>query len=207
MDSPHGETDRVSRFDGSQVLFRLAKENAIRARTRGDQADQEAAEGRLGQGSEPRARELDAVIGTITNAQAAAESYANWVHLTAGTTPDRGWNSWIIEWERLPEAAAALDRPTDFALSPEEKELLHEAAAWRNFLMHADRAARERLRARLINDGTLSAAASDADIVALLRADLAERLIDNFEALFRRAQRGTGINAPFTTGTWPGEAL
>jgi len=186
-------------YDGSQVLFRQAKARAIAARRFAQQADQAEAIG--SSGMERRQRERDAVISAIVLTQAAAESYANWVHIQADVTPPR---TWIERWKHLPTAARALGRPAqtttdagpvEITLSDEQEELLKELGAWRNFLLHADARARDRLR-------ELLDLASEQTEVDLLTADLAESLVGRAEELFRWAQRLTGINAPFLDHAW-----
>lgn len=182
-------------YEGSQVLFRQAKAQSIAARRRADDAEAEQADGRSG--VERRQRERDAVILTLILTQGAAEGYANWVHIQAETPLTH--SSWIDRWARLPEAARALGRPNESTLSAEHQTFLERLGAWRNFLLHADSRARDRLRLLLTNGGGLRLGQSEFE---LLNADLAEAVVAEADQLFRWAQDLTGVPAPFLMHAW-----
>lgn len=193
-------------YNGSQVLFRMAKARAISAKKFAAQADSEIAQG--GNGMERRQRERDAVIAVLVFTQGAAEAYSNWVHLEAqrkiehsedpqslSYSPGR---SWIDHWETLPAAAEVLDRPGRAALSAEHKAFLERLGAWRNYLLHADRKARDRLLGQIAPD-------TDPETVSvpdLLTADRAHQVLTDIEPVFGWAQDVTGIQAPFLAGAW-----
>lgn len=181
-------------YDGSQVLFRQAKARAAAARRFAMEASQQQALGRSG--IERRLRERDAVITAVVLTQGAAEGYANWVHLQAGTALSPR-DSWMTRWERLAEAAEKLGRPPEPDLSEEQRDFLNLLGAWRNFLLHADVRARTRLRDLLA--GSLPEGLSEPD---LLTADLAEATLQQAEQIFRWAQNKTGIQAPFLDAAW-----
>jgi hypothetical protein len=176
-------------YDGSQVLFRLACVAALRAREFADQAATE--EHARGQAMERRQRERDQTIQTIVMTQAAAEGYANGVHLRANVAASGGW---IDRWSALPAlSAAAPGSPHQQSRPGLEREL----GAWRNYLLHADALARDRLQLLLLGAGLLRQGQSAVD---LLTADLAERTRDQAAALFRWAEKATRVPAPTTNG-------
>lgn len=182
-------------YDGSQVLFRQAKARTLSARRLAKEAAEERASGRPG--SERQQRERDAVITALVLTQAAAEGYANWVHIQAGTPVNS--SSWIRRWENLPAAAEAMQRPAGAALSDEQRDFLNQLGAWRNALLHADARARDRLQDLLTTTGALRPGTSALD---LLTVDLAESVVTQADELFRCAQDLTGIQAPFLDGAW-----
>jgi hypothetical protein len=190
-------------YDGSQVLFRQAKARSAAARRFAQQASAEQATG--GNGMERRQRERDAVIAALVLAQGAAEGYANWVHIQGGI-PAKG--SWVQRWKNLPAAARALGRPaqaeadgqlTDVTLSSAHEEFLNQLGAWRNFLLHADAKARDRLRDLLSENGGLAPGEHE---ITLLTADLAETTLIRSDEIFRWAQRLTAVQAPFLDHAW-----
>ena len=73
------------RYNGSQVLFRRAVACSAAARDQAERAAQEIAGG--GNGMEPQQRARDAAIETVVLAQAAAESYINWIYVETGAKP------------------------------------------------------------------------------------------------------------------------
>ncbi|WP_049571386.1 hypothetical protein [Streptomyces sp. SBT349] len=184
-------------YDGSQVLFRQAKARALSARRFAKDAAEEQARERSG--IERRQRERDAVIVTVALTQAAAEGYANWVHIQAGTEDNV---SWVKRWEELPTAAEAMGRPAGSVLSTEKREFLNLLGAWRNALLHADARARDRLHEMLTSTGALTSVTSEID---LLTADLAESVVKKADELFRWAQNLTSIQAPFLDHAWVAE--
>ncbi|GAA0965347.1 hypothetical protein [Actinocorallia libanotica] len=184
----------MENYNSSQVMFRLAIVAALRARKRADQAESE--EAIRGQAMERRQRERDETQSTLTQVQAAAEGYINWVHQQAGTEKNV---SWVERWERLPEAATARSRPSDFALPDSHKAYLLEIGAWRNALLHSDSKAKNRLTDLLITQKRLT---PDQSPLVLMTADLAEDVLDRAETLFRWAEKHVGINAPKRNGAW-----
>jgi hypothetical protein len=189
-------TVMVYDYAGHQVLFRQAKARAMAARRFATQADLALSEGRSG--VERQQRERDAVISVLILTQGAAEGYANRVHLEACTTITIK-DTWIRRWEKIADAAGHLDRPTDFALNDDQRGFLTDLGAWRNYLLHADAKACERLYSRLVAVGSLDEATSPVD---LLTADLAETIIHKADRLFRWAEDKTGIQAPFLDAAW-----
>lgn len=190
-------------YDGSQVLFRQAKARSAAARGFAQQADAEQDAG--GNGMERQQREKDAVIATLILAQGAAEGYANWVHIQAGI-PATG--TWVERWKKLPAAARALGRPAkagvggqpiEITLSSAHEEFLNRLGAWRNFLLHADTRARDRLRDLLNESGDL---APGEPQITLLTADLAETTLTRSDEIFRWAQDLTAVQAPFLDHAW-----
>ena len=181
-------------YDGSQVLFRQAKARSAAARKFARQADEELAAG--GSGMERRQREKDAVITTLILAQGAAEGYANWVHIQAGM-PTKG--TWVDRWRNLPAAARSLGRPAQDTLSSAHEEFLHQLGAWRNYLLHADARARDRLHDLLTGNGDLASGETET---TLLTADLAEATLTRSDEIFQWAQRLTAIQAPFLDHAW-----
>lgn len=181
-------------YAGHQVLFRQAKARTVAARRCAIQATEQQ---ELGQtGNERRQRERDAVITTLILIQGAAEGYINWIHHEAGI-PATG--SWIQRWERLPDVAAKHNRSAEFALVDEQRAFLSEIGAWRNYLLHADDRARDRLHGLLASNGNLSESTSPPD---LLTADFAEATLQKADELFRWAQDRTGTQAPFLDSAW-----
>jgi hypothetical protein len=81
-------------------------------------------------GTERKQRERDAVIATLVLAQAAAEGYANWAHIHAGTPVDG--QSWVERWQKLPAAAEAMGRPVGATLADPQCDFLNLLGAWRN---------------------------------------------------------------------------
>lgn len=191
-------------YDGSQVLFRQAKARSLAARRSAQQAEVEEAAG--GNGMERRQREKDAVIATLVLAQGAAEGYANWVHIKAGIPPKD--SSWVKRWKNLPAAARALGRPTqaevngqpeEVTLSSAHEDFLNRLGAWRNFLLHADARARDRLHDQLSENGDLAPGEHE---ITLLTADLAETTLIRSDEIFRWAERLTAVQAPFLDHAW-----
>ena len=154
---------------------------------------------------ERRQREKDAVITALILAQGAAEGYANWAHIQAGV---RAAGTWVNRWKNLPAAARALGRPTQILVDGEQAEVtlstahedfLNELGAWRNYLLHADVRARDRLREMLTGNGDLTPEETET---SLLTADLAETTLNHADELFRWAQSLTAIQAPFLDHAW-----
>ncbi|MDV9168593.1 hypothetical protein R6V09_00345 [Streptomyces sp. W16] len=181
-------------YDGSQVLFRQAKARSLAARRFTKEAAEERERGRSG--IERKQRERDAVIVTVVLTQAAAEGYANWAHIQAGTSAN---GTWVNRWETLPAAAEAIGRPAGSPLSAERRDFLNLLGAWRNALLHADARARDRLHDLLTSTGALTSGTSEID---LLTADLAEAVVKRADELFRWAQDLTSIQAPFLDHAW-----
>ncbi|MBW8482615.1 hypothetical protein [Actinomadura parmotrematis] len=185
-------------YDASQVHFRAALDSARLARLYRREAEAERAAG--GSGVEPGNREADAAIVTVLLTQAAAEAYGSWVHLRAERHP--GFLKWQQAWKEFPQAARALGRSGDFELDPDRAALLLYISRWRNYLMHTDPGCRVKLRDQLVQTEEINEGDGEPQIVALLNAELAERLVADFEKLFRWAQEHTGVSAPFTHGAW-----
>jgi hypothetical protein len=181
-------------YDGSQSSLQTGQGACPRRAAFATEADQQQARG--GDGIERRQRERDNVISTLILAQGAAESYVNWVHITAGLTTK---DSWIKRWENLPASAQVLRRPRSSALSDDHRDFLNRLGAWRNFLLHADSRARDRLRELLISGGDLTVGTSEPN---LLTAALAETVLKQADEVFRWAQHLSGIQAPFLDYAW-----
>jgi hypothetical protein len=148
-------------------------------------------------GTERKQRERDAVIATLVLAQAAAEGYANWAHIHAGTPVDG--QSWVERWQNLPAAAEAMGRPVGATLADPQCDFLNLLGAWRNALLHADARARDRLQALLAANGNSH---PDISMPDLLTVDLAESVIATTDQLFRWGQHLTGVQAPSLGGAW-----
>jgi len=119
---------------------------------------------------ERRLREIDATVETIVLAQAAAEGWIHWAYRIAGIEPScRGW---IPRWQEAPRVIAGAETRH---LEEETLETLRWLNAWRNFLVHNDSMARQRL-ARLVPPG------SEVD---LLTARTAEAVISRMDDAFR----------------------
>jgi hypothetical protein len=71
--------------------------------------------------------------------------------------------------------------------------------AWRNYLLHADVKARDRLRELLTKNGDLAPGEAETD---LLTANMAETTLNRAGELFRWAQHLTAIQAPFLDHAW-----
>jgi hypothetical protein len=181
-------------YDGSQILFRLAIVDTLTARKRAAQAAGELAA--RGQAMERQQRERDSVIRAIIMIQAAAEGYANSVHLRAGRDAK---GPWISRWKNLPRVAETMGRNPGSFLGDHHQEFLEELGAWRQFFLHADKMARDRLRNRLVDSGQLA----DGQLeVELLTADMAAAFLKQADSLFRWAEKVTGITAPNEHGVW-----
>ncbi|MQA35941.1 hypothetical protein [Modestobacter roseus] len=146
------------------MLYRRACATAYQARKRATEA---AETGRF----ERRLRELDAAVETVVLAQAAAEGWIHRAYHLAEVEP-RGAGGWVARWEAAPRAIGG---PGTRDLDAETVRTLRWLSTWRNYLVHDDARARERLRASGI----------DAGSEALhLNADMAQTVIARMDDAF-----------------------
>ncbi|KAB8183916.1 hypothetical protein FH608_048660 [Nonomuraea phyllanthi] len=88
---------------------------------------------------------------------------------------------WQTAWKELPAAAAELERPDDFEISPDQAATLKQLGAWRNYLMHKDPDVRDWLHAAIVAQEHIAPDAGEEAIVNLLNADLARWAVTTFE--------------------------
>lgn len=151
-------------FFPAAMLYRRACATAHQARQRAMEAAQTGRH-------ERRLRELDAVVETIVLAQAAAEGWIHRAYHLADVEP-QGAGGWVGRWQA---ASQAICGPGTRDLDAETVGTLRWLSTWRNYLLHDDARARERLRANGINAG------SEA---AHLTADMAEKVIARMDDAF-----------------------
>jgi hypothetical protein len=152
-------------------------------RARNDQHAEHAATGNR----ERRFREVDAVIETIVLAQAACEGWIYAAYRRArvkhGTKP-----GWVRRWTEAPglicDRDKELDEPPTRALDDSTVETLRLVSRWRNFLLHGDDKARDRLH-KTVQPGT------ETDH---LTAEFAERIIKQVDAAFTDAGSLLGVH-------------
>jgi hypothetical protein len=150
-------------FFPAAMLYRRACATAHQARQRATEA---ARTGR----HERRLRELDAVVETVVLAQAAAEGWIHRAYHLAEVEP--GMGGWVARWQAAPRVIGG---PGTRDLDAETVRTLRWLSTWRNYLLHDDARARERLRAIGIDAG------SEA---ARLTADMAEAVIARMDDAF-----------------------
>lgn len=177
-------------YDPSQVLFRYAKELALRARER-------HAEYRQSGDIERRNREADACLGAVIMAHSALESWINQVRERAGADVRRQGEAWHERWTAyLPAIAEAKGRtPATSAMPANAAEALADLNALRNFPVHADARARDRLETRF---------PGVASFPELLLAESVIPLLLNVDQACRYAEQVIGESAPQLEGAWPG---
>lgn len=127
---------------------------------------------------------MDAVVETIVLAQAAAEGWVHRAYHIVAIRPSRG--SWVARWQRAPHLICG---PDSRELKVETIETLRWLSTWRNYLVHDDEMARDRLHARGVAAGSEGVA---------LTADMAESVIDRMDQAF------TDIGACIGWRTLPG---
>jgi hypothetical protein len=189
----------MHRYNGSEVMFRRARACSLDAH---QQAQLVAAERGNGlNGIEPAQREKDAVIETIILAQAAAESYVNWIFIQADVKPVS--SSWLGRWGGLHRVGEALGRTVEY-LPSEHNRFFKELNAWRNYLVHGDEKAYNVLRSALMMSG--NGEPGDArDVIDRLDSGLASAVIQRARSAFTWAAGQTGINAPSASWLSPTE--
>lgn len=151
-------------FFPAAMLYRRACATAHQARQRATEAAQTGRH-------ERRLRELDAVVETIVLAQAAAEGWIHRAYHLADVEPQRA-GGWVARWQAAPQAICG---PGTRDLDAETGETLRWLSTWRNFLVHDDARARERLRANGFDAGSAA---------AHLTADMAEAVIARMDDAF-----------------------
>jgi hypothetical protein len=129
-------------WHGSQVLYRLALATAARGRRMAEQQQRADVDQR-----ERHFREIDAGMTVVILVQAAIESYANFVYRTQTQPAPAG--GWIARWQGFTAVAVARGVTEDPTLPPHHAETLAEVNSWRNYLVHGDERARDRLRQHL----------------------------------------------------------
>src|SRR4051812_4626101 len=149
-------------FVPAVMLYRRACAMAHQARRRAMQSVETGS-------SERRLREIDATIEAIVLAQAAAEGWIHWAYRLAGIEPSR--RGWIPRWQEAPQAIAGT---ASRELDAKTIETLRWLNAWRNFLVHNDAAARQRL-------ATFVPPGSEVD---LLTAAMADEVISRMDDAF-----------------------
>jgi hypothetical protein len=127
--NPSSATD----FVPAVMIYRRACATAHQARAR---ADEHQSTGR----SERRLREVDAAVETIVLAQAACEGWVHAAYRLAGIDPPQG--GWVARWQAAPRAICG---PGARDLDTTTVESLRWLSRWRNYLVHDDAQARERL--------------------------------------------------------------
>jgi hypothetical protein len=170
-------------FDGSQVLYRLAFASGMRAAARQGEA--------VGAGGdmERSARSFDALIEAVVLLQASAEAWINRLYETnGGAAHGDGWRS---RWAGIGHIAKALDRPQR-SISSGSSDLLDEISVLRNYLMHGDERAKQRLEDW--GDGR--------DLHDILTVEFVTGLFQRAEALWAEARTIAGIQTPSTDRAW-----
>ena len=104
------------------------------------QAQARAAEHLSSGRNERRLREVDAAVETIVLAQAACEGWIHAVYRLADIDPPQG--NWVARWQAAPQAICG---PSVRDLDTGTVESLRWLSRWRNYLVHDDAQARERL--------------------------------------------------------------
>ena len=183
-------------YNGSQVMFRRAQACASDSARHADRAATEIRSGLSG--AEPRQRERDSVIETVILAQAAAESYVNWIYLQADVQPRS--TSWIGRWGGLRAVAIHLGRDA-CSLPSEYSRFFEELNAWRNYLLHGDHRARAALTVALKAQGR-DEITDDAEALHILGSHYAATIIERAGTAFGWAAQRTGIQPPFQASSW-----
>jgi hypothetical protein len=151
-------------FEVSTIVYR----RAVATRRR---AQRMAAEFEETNSMERRLREIDAVLEIIVLAQAACEGWIYFAYRHTKVEPgrDRGWvQRWIDAPRLICDPRRSAGQPPTRGLEQATIEALRRLSAWRNFLLHGDDRAREKL-------GEVIQQEPDA---RLLTAALAEQIID-----------------------------
>lgn len=176
-------------YDPSQVLFRLAKDFSLRAAERGAEYSHSG-------NVERRNREVDMCIGVIIMAHSALEAWINQVREQAGVPRQRN-GSWDQRWRAALVAVAEVwDRESPAEPMPDAaSEALIDLNALRNFPVHADSRARDRLESRF---------PSIDSFPDLLEATFVADLLERLDKACRYAERVVGKPAPRLEGAWPG---
>jgi len=189
----------MHRYNGSEVMFRRASACSLAAHQQAERATAERGNGLSGM--EPAQREKDAVIETIILAQAAAESYVNWIFIQANVQPVS--SSWLGRWGGLHRVGEALGRTVQY-LPSEHNRFFRDLKAWRNYLVHGDEKAYNALRSELtmsVNDEPGDA----REVIDRLDSGLASGIVQRARAAFTWAAGQTGINAPSASWLSPTE--
>ena len=151
-------------FEVSTIVYRRAVATSRRAQRM-------AAEHEETNRTERRLREIDAVLETIVLTQAACEGWIYFAYLHTQVEPEKG-GCWVKRWIDAPrlicDPRRAPCQPPTRELDQTTIDALRRLSAWRNFLLHGDDRAREKL-AKVVDQ--------DPD-VRLLTAALAEQTID-----------------------------
>ncbi|MGX5653266.1 hypothetical protein ACWKWC_00650 [Geodermatophilus nigrescens] len=111
------------------------------------------------------------MVETVVLAQAAAEGWIHRAYHLAEVEP-QGRGGWVARWKAAPRAIGG---PGNRDLDAETVGTLRWLSTWRNYLVHDDAQARERLHASGIDAG------SEA---AYLTADMAEAVIARMDGAF-----------------------
>jgi hypothetical protein len=120
--------------------------------------------------TERRLREIDAVLETVVLTQAACEGWIYFAYRHTKAEPEKG-GGWIQRWIDAPrlicDPCRPAGQPPTRGLDQVTIDALRRLSAWRNFLLHGDDRARQKL-------GDLIDQEPD---VRLLTAALAEQVI------------------------------
>jgi hypothetical protein len=162
------------------VLYRLAKEHVHKA----DHYEHEA-----GASIGRRQREVDSCIATIVFVQAALEAWINWTAFQAGESLTGGLvNRWRDGLEQIAKHAG---RPSPPPLSEDNREFLEQLSAWRNYVLHADDQASERLSRLGLDQQDLG-------------APLARETLRKADAVLEYGSSATGGQPLTSESLWPG---
>lgn len=161
-----------------------------RAVAMAEQAEQRALQFAERSSHERRLRMIDAVMETIILSQAAAEGWIYAAYRLAGEQPrGRGWRQC---WTQAPKIIAGPDaRNLDTATTG----TLDWLSAWRNYLVHDDDRARERLADFVSADSE----------TAHLTAEMAREVITRMDAAFTDVGSVIGFRtlaAPNSAALW-----
>lgn len=176
-------------YDPTQVLFRLAKDFSLRATERRAEYDLTGA-------AERRNREVDMCLGVIIMAHSALEAWINRIREAAGVQREVS-GAWEERWHAyLVAVARAKGKEGRAGSMPDAaSEAMRDLNALRNFPVHADTRALNRLEARFpyINS-----------FPDLLRAEFIVALLKRLDEACRYAESVVGEPAPHLKGAWPG---
>jgi hypothetical protein len=182
--------DSSTRFETVKVDFVPAVMLYRRAAAMAEQAEQRATQFAERSSNERRLRMIDAVMETIILSQAAAEGWIYAAYRLAGEKPrGRGWREC---WAQAPKIIAGADARN---LASATTGTLDWLSAWRNYLVHDDDRARERL-AEFVRAGSET---------EHLTAEMAREVITRVDAAFADVGSVIGfrtLSAPNSVALW-----
>jgi hypothetical protein len=165
------------------VLYRLAFASAMRAAARQNEAKARGGD------IERAARSFDALIEAVVLLQASAEAWINRLYETNRRPATSA--RWRSRWGGIGHVAVALERPQR-SISKESATLLDEISVLRNYLVHGDDEARQRLEAW----------SGDRDLHDILTVEFVTTLLQRAETLWAEARAITGQQTPTSDGAW-----